>query len=138
MSLVKIDWKPSAKSLRSFGLVVLIGLGVFAAVLYFWLGQKESGIVAAIAAAVLGLPGLTGTRIALPGYWLWMGIAFVMGNIMSRVIMAIIYYGVLTPTGLLMKIFGIDKLNLKRKPVATYWKNISEPQAAAERYERQF
>ena len=86
---------------------------------------------------IVGGIGLTGSRIALPLYWAWLGIAYVLGNVMSRVIVTLIYFLVFTPMGLLGKILGRDKLQLKRPNRDSYWQDISLP-AEIEAYERQF
>jgi hypothetical protein len=86
---------------------------------------------------VVGGIGLTGTRLALPLYWIWLSIAWVMGNIMSRVIIAAIYFLVFTPMGLLAKVVGRDRLQLKKPPTDSYWSDISLPKDPAQ-YERQF
>lgn len=89
----------------------------------------------------IGLVGgglaLTGTRAGLPLYYLWMGIAFVMGNIMSRVMIALIYYAVITPLSFLARIIGRDRLQLRKPVTDTYWHDISLP-TDPEKYERQF
>ena len=45
-----------------------------------------------------------------------------LGSIVSPIVMGVIYFGVITPIGLIMKIFGKDVLNLKLdKNKTTYW-----------------
>jgi len=85
MSIVDINWRPDASSLRKFGLTAIIGLGLIGLLLQFWAERSAAAIGLYIDAGVLGLPALSGTGVGLPGYWLWMGIAFVMGNIVGRV-----------------------------------------------------
>lgn len=46
-----------------------------------------------------------------------------LGKIVSPVVMAIIFFGVVTPTGLIMKIFGKDTLKLKKNNNTSYWEN---------------
>jgi hypothetical protein len=66
-----------------------------------------------------------------------MGIAFVMGNIMSRVILVIVFYGMFTPMGLLSRLVGRDKLRLKKRGCNTYW--LDAPSGTVvEKAERQF
>lgn len=86
---------------------------------------------------VVGAIGLTGLRIALPLYWAWLGIAFVLGNIMSRVIITLIYFLVFTPMRFLGWVVGRDKLQLKKPKRDSYWLDISLPKNIEE-YERQF
>lgn len=127
MSLVNINWRPDARELRKFGLTVLIGFAIIG--LITWLVSKNLtgaywlwGI-----GAVFGVSGLTGTVIALPFYYVWMGIAFIIGNIMSRVIMFLVFFLVVTPLGLVMRLTGRDRLRLKKGKSETYWVDAPEP-----------
>ena len=137
MSLVDIRWHPNTRELREFGLVVLLGTGLIGLVFQFGRGQTTVALVIYAIGGLLGLPGLTGRAIGLPGYWLWMGVACVMGNIMGRVLLTVIYYFLFLPMGIVRRSLGNDSLKLKRRPVESYWcdvKNKDEP----DRYERQF
>jgi hypothetical protein len=71
-----------------------------------------------------GLLGLSGTKAALPVYWGWMAIAFVMGNIVSRILVFLIYYGLLMPMGLMMRAVGRDKLVLRKPDADSYWRPV--------------
>jgi hypothetical protein len=136
MSLVVIDWHPDSRALRRFGLTVLIGAGVVGALLWFWSGAETAALIAWAAGAVLGLPGLTGTRLARPGYLLWMGVAFVLGGVMGRVLLGLVWYGLITPMGLAMRLAGRDRLELRRE-ADTWWRDLPPPDGP-ERHERQF
>ena len=143
MSLVRLNWKPNKKELRSFGAVFFGGFVLIGLVKYFWpfeylfTQNKTVGLWFIGIAVVVGAIGLTGTRLALPFYWTWLGIAWVMGNIMSRAIITAIYFLILTPMSLLNKIVGRDKLQLKKRQTDSYWTDISLPKEI-EKYERQF
>ncbi len=137
MSLVDIRWHPNTRELREFGLVVLIGTGLIGLVFQFWRGQTTVALVIYAVGGVLGLPGLTGRAIGLPGYWLWMGVACVMGNIMGRVLLTVIYYSLFLPMGIVRRALGNDSLNLKRRPVESYWCDVKHKDDP-DRYERQF
>lgn len=138
MSMVEIEWCPSPKELRRFGVVVILGMatvgGVFAA-------TAESTTPAYVAWGVgagLGLPALTGTAMALPGYRLWMGIAFIMGNVMSRLILGAIFFLIFTPIALGRRALGADALRLTRPAKGeSCWRDVGGGSAATG-YERQF
>ena len=139
MSLVSINWRPQKAELRKFGIVTLIG---FLLIGLFLLLFSESPVKAYYAwgvGVIIGLPALSGIRlIAMPGYILWMGIAFIMGNIISRLILLLVYYLCLTPLALLGKVVGRDRLQLKKAEKDTYWENIAEVSDDKSNYERQF
>jgi hypothetical protein len=138
MSMVNIDWRPDSKGLRKFGLVVLIGCGIIGLVFQFGLEKETAAKVVYIVGAVVGLTAITGSKIGLPGYWVWMGFAFVMGNVMSRVLLTIVYFGLFTPMGFFMRLFGRDSLSLKKPQAQTYWRDMEPPAKGPAGYERQF
>jgi hypothetical protein len=136
LSLVRIDWRPGPKKLREFGAAILIGFAIIGGILY-WRDAQTAAYVCWIVAAAIGPIGLTGARIALPFYWVWMGFAFVMGNIMTRVVLAVVYYGVITPIGIAQRLAGRDRLQLHARTAETYWHDLPEA-PPTEHYERQF
>ncbi|MFL6468415.1 MAG: SxtJ family membrane protein [Pyrinomonadaceae bacterium] len=143
MPFVKLNWKPNKKELRQFGAIFMGGFVLIGLVKYLWpfqrlISQNETvGLWFIAIGLVVGAIGLTGRRLALPLYWTWLGIAYVLGNIMSRVIMAGIYYLVFTPMRLIGNLMGRDKLQLKKPQTDSYWVDISFP-TTKEEYERQF
>jgi multisubunit Na+/H+ antiporter MnhG subunit len=143
MSLVKLNWKPSPKEIRQFGAIFGSGFLLIGLVKYFWMWSwlfernEKLGLIFILIGIVGGAIGLTGTKLALPLYWVWMGVAFVLGNIMSRVVITLIYYGVITPMSFVARLLGRDKLQLKKRAVQSYWQDISLPREP-EKYERQF
>ena len=136
MSLVHINWRPDAKELRKFGITVLIGFAIIGTIIFFTAKTPVSAYWLWGIGAVFGISGLTGTVIALPFYFAWMGIAFVIGNIMSRIIMVLVYFLVVTPIGLLMRMTGRDRLRLKKTKEDSYWTDASH--SSKDSYHRQF
>jgi len=135
--MVSINWQPGAKDLRKFGVALIVGFGLVGLALRYKLGAPTAAWVCFGFGGVAGLLGLVGTRAALPFYWLWMGIAFVMGNVMSRVLLSCLYLAVVTPMALLGRVLGRDRLSLRGPRADSYW--VDHPSAdAAHRYERQF
>ena len=137
MSLVQIDWNPDGPALRRFGRTVVVGSLLIAAALHFVRGWTTAALVLAGAGLVIGGLALTGARAALPGYRLWMGVAFVAGNVVSRVILAVVYYAVVTPIGLVMRLTGRDRLALRARGRATHWTDLRR-ERTKDHYERQF
>jgi hypothetical protein len=137
MSMVDISWRPDPQALRKFGLVVMIGLGIIGLLVQFWFDNPSAATFIYFSGPVLGLPALSGTVIGLPGYWLWMGVAFVMGNFMSRVLLTLIYYVLITPIAIGRRLLGNDKLRLRKPPVDSYWSDVEMDNDLA-RFERQF
>lgn len=143
MSFVKLNWKPTPRELRSFGAIFLGGFVAIGLIKYFWpvervfTQNKTVGLWLIGIGIVVGAIGLTGTTLAMPFYWAWLGIAWLLGNIMSRVIVTALYYLLFTPMRLLNNLVGRDKLQLKKPEADSYWLPISLP-TEPEKYERQF
>ena len=62
----------------------------------------------------------------LPLNKLWMRFGILLGMIVSPVVLLIIFYGLITPYSLAMKIFGRDELHLKIKKDGTHWRARSQ------------
>lgn len=142
MSLVQIDWKPNAKKLREFGIAMIVGFAVIGSLLYYGVfpfgsAYPTAAFVCWAFGVISGGLGLTGSKAALPIYWLWMGIAFVMGSIISRIILVAVFFLVFTPMGLLGRLLGRDKLILRKPQKESYWVPVNHP-SDKKRYLRQF
>ena len=112
---------------KSFGLVFFI---FFLIVSFYPLVNGEDirkwSLVFSIIFLVLGL---TNSKILNPLNKLWFKFGIFLGKIMSPVIMGIIFFLVVTPIGLLMRLFGKDILNLKFNNKATYWIEKNGPKS---------
>ncbi len=119
----------TAREVRKFGLtigVVLVLLAVF-----LWWKEKPSAIYFALAGVLFASATGLWPRLMRPFYLGWMAFAVVMGFIMTRVILAVLFYGMFTPMALVMKALGKDPLRERRdKTAQTYW--IKRPQQAYE------
>ena len=111
----------SKKILRKFGL--LVG-GLFLPLGYWIYHSYQSSffIIVIAAGASLFIFGLLLPNSLSGIYKVWMGLAFALGWIMSRILLAIIFYLVLTPVGFIAKITGKKFLDIKFKDnKETYW-----------------
>lgn len=128
MALLKIDWNPGPAKVRTFGLL-LAGLSLPLAAFWAWRGHPLAGGI--IAGAGLSLGALTAAfpgSVGLNFYKAWMGLSFVIGSIVSPLILGLVYYGVLTPMALAMRLGGRDALRLKRPEGGTYWVPLAIPE----------
>ena len=125
MALIKVDWNPSERKIRQFGLILTV-LSIL-----FGRAATPAGIVLGLLAVVL--PGSAGLWI----YKAWMGVAFVIGSILSPIILGLIYFGLFTPLALIMRLIGRDALRLQRPTTDTYWTPMNMPDDKSY-YERLF
>ena len=73
--------------------------------------------------------GLINSKILTPLKSVWIKFGYFLGNIISPVVMGIIYFLVLTPTGLIMRLLGKDILKLNKNKLNTYWEKKSKNQS---------
>jgi len=122
-----LDFRPTPRKLRQFAALWII---VFAAVATF----RHSTPLAIVAA--VGLIGLAAPIVMRPIYVASSVVTFPIGWIVSRVLLAIIFFGIFTPVALLFRIARRDRLRLGKRDEASYW--LPRESAAPERYFRQF
>jgi len=61
------------------------------------------------------------SKILSPLNKVWFRFGIFLGNFISPIVMGIVFFLVVTPTGLLMKLFRKDLINLKKNSTNTYW-----------------
>jgi len=126
-------------TLRKFAVVMAGALTVVGAVIFFKDAQPEwaYGFWGA-AIGFLGV-GLAWPRVLRPVHFLWMALASVLGWWVSRVILALLFYLVMTPIGLLLRMAGRDLLDQKLdRQAASYWIRRQTGPNRREHYERLF
>ena len=104
---------------RSFGIVFFIVFLLIA--LYPLIYSGEIRVWSAIISLILLVLGLLNSKILTPLNKLWFKFGIFLSKIISPLIMGIIFFLVVTPIGLTMRIFGKDVLNLKYNKNQSYW-----------------
>jgi len=130
--------KTGPADLRKFGLTVGGAFTLLA--LWFGLRHQPFGPYLLIPAVPLGVLGLVCPRSLKPVFIGWMAMALTLGTIVSTVLLTLLFYLVVTPTGLLARGFGQDFLSRKLDRQATsYWRSrdLSAPKSRRD-YEQQF
>jgi len=127
----------SDEAVKKTGLTVGVVL-ILISLLLWYLG-KYSFIYFSISGGLLVILAIIATPVLRPFHKLWMMLALLMGFVMSRVILTLLYYLVLTPIGLLAKIVGKKFMPLRFDNSAeTYWEKRSGVVKQQIDYERQF
>ena len=73
--------------------------------------------------------GILNSKILTPLNKTWFKIGILLGNVISPIVMSIIFFFVVTPISFVMKVLGKDILNLKRNNNNTYWVEKSGPKS---------
>ena len=113
---------------RSFGILFFI---VFLLIgFYPYLNQQDLRIWALIISLVFLILGVIDSKILTPLNNIWFKFGIFLGKIISPLIMGLIFFLVVTPTGIVMRIFGKDLLNLKfNKNMKSYWIDKTGPKS---------
>jgi Saxitoxin biosynthesis operon protein SxtJ len=111
---------PDSKGLREFGLVTgALFVGLFG-LLFPWLFQLAFPYWPWIIAGILwGLALLVPTGLK-PIYHGWMFIALIIGWINTRILLALMFYLIITPMGLFMRLLGKQPMRKFQLPVTSY------------------
>ena len=104
---------------RSFGYVFFIVFLIVGCLPL--LNGNEARIWAISISLVFLVLGFLNSKVLSPLNKLWFKFGIILGNFIAPIIMGIIYFLVVTPTGILVRLFKNDLLKLKKNSNKTYW-----------------
>jgi hypothetical protein len=137
--VLEFNRNPSRRELRQFAGIWFPGFfAVVGGLILYRTGSLLLPIALWTPALLLSLLGLVRPAWMRPVYVVWMFAAAPIGWLMSRLILLIVYYLVLTPIGLMLRLTKGDPLQRRfDSSASTYWVK-REPTRDASRYFRQF
>jgi len=111
---------PKLPSNRNFGIVFFV---VFLVISFYPLTHDSDIIKWSLVTSIIFLIlGLINSKILTPLNRLWFKFGISLGRIISPIIMALIFFAVVTPIGLIMRLLRRDLLSLKyNKKIKSYW-----------------
>ena len=112
---------------KSFGIVFFIVFLLIA--LYPLINNGDLRIWSFIIAIIFLILGLINSKVLTPLNKLWFKFGLLLGKVISPLIMGIIFFLVVTPTALIMRIIGKDLLNLKFNNKKSYWIEKTGPKS---------
>jgi hypothetical protein len=146
-NLVELNWRPGDRTLRQFGFIALAGFGLLGALAWFERGIFGFGLggareIVAGAFASLALLSLAFSLVFPRGNWpIYAGLSVValpIGFVLSYVIMGTLFYLIIAPIGLVLRLLGKDPMNRRfERDAASYWVDARPPRPR-ESYFRQF
>jgi hypothetical protein len=112
-----LNKKSSNKSFGILFFVVFLGLGIWPLT-----NDNNPNINLIIISIIFLILGLLNSKLLSPLNSLWIKFGELLGKIIAPVVMAIIYFFILTPISLMVRLFGKDLLGLNfTKQLQTYW-----------------
>jgi len=136
ISWADIPRAPEVRTLRQFsGLCLLLFGG--AAAWRWWSGSTDLRTIALAIGGATGVVGLVRPRFVRPVFVVWLMLSFPIGWAVSRLILAVLFYGVFTPIGVVFRMMGRDVLKLRPdRRSDSYW--TPKDQSSGRSYYRQF
>ena len=104
---------------KSFGIVFFFFFFIVSILPLFNGGNFR--VWSAILSIIFLILGLMNSNILSPLNKIWFKVGMILGNIVSPIVMGIIFFFVVTPTSLIMRAFGKDLLSLKKSDKKSYW-----------------
>jgi hypothetical protein len=123
---------------RHFGLFVC---AVFLAIAGYgqFMGWQQAAVIGwAAGSGAFGVVALAAPNALRPlnKAWFWLG--QLLGKVVSPIVLGIIFYGLITPVGVVGRRLGRDELRLKRRPVPSYWIDRQPPGPKPDSFKDQF
>ena len=129
--------KIKKSDIRNIEITVGIILLIISGFLY-WKEKELFQIFLAIG-IILFLTAIVLPSVLRPVYWIWMIFAIILGWIMTRVILSLLFFIILTPIGLTLRFFGKQFLELRwDKSKESYWNVRTNEQQQNKNCEKQF
>jgi len=122
---------------RKTALVVAAVLGAIAAWQLYRGRATAAGILGALTLALV-TSGLFVAPAAIAFHRAWMGLAGVLGYVNSRILLGLVFYGMIAPTGLVMRATGHDPLDRRHGRRDSYWTRRPRTRQTREQFERAF
>ncbi|MBU2493158.1 MAG: hypothetical protein KJ571_11085 [Bacteroidetes bacterium] len=127
----------NTKELKKFGLTIGIVLLIISALMFYY--STELRLHFGIAGLIVIVSGYLFPKILIPFQKIWMGIALILGFIMSRIILTFLFYLVITPISLIARLAKKDFLDLSiNKSKESYWSYREKKEYTKVDTERQF
>ncbi len=122
----ELNWNPSRRELRTFAAIAVVVFGALGAWLSF--SGREAAWLFAATGLVIGVPGLIHPPSIRLIYVLLALLTRPIGWALSHLIIAVLFYALITPLGLLRRLLGRDPLALRAALGAdSYWAQRPPP-----------
>ncbi|MFL3006673.1 MAG: SxtJ family membrane protein [Candidatus Neomarinimicrobiota bacterium] len=128
--------KSTRKDLKNFGFTIGFILLIIGGVLFY----KENFLFVyflSIGSMLIGLGGIA-PSVLMPIYKIWMICAVIIGWIMTRVILSVLFFSIITTIGIFTRLIGKDFLSLKSRNQKSYWNSRDREYELNQDYEKQF
>ena len=122
MSVLELKGQPSRSDLRWFGPILVVWVAMMGAIAYFRFDAPRVAMILWIAGGVFPLLYFAVPPLRIPLYLGWMRVFFPVGWTISHVVLLVLFYGIVTPTALVMRLVRYDPMKRRWDRAAkSYW-----------------
>ena len=128
--------KSNRKDLKNFGFTIgfiLLIIGIF-----LFVREKDLFVYFILIGSILIILGGITPVLLRPFYKVWMIFAVIIGWIMTRIILSVLFFSIITIIGLFTRLLGKDFLNLNSESNESYWNIRNKAHELNQDYEKQF
>tara|TARA_B100000035_G_C20929828_1_gene522515 strand:+ start:607 stop:996 length:390 start_codon:yes stop_codon:yes gene_type:complete len=112
---------------KSFGIVFFIFFLLIA--LYPLINNESIRFWSLVISIIFLILGLLKSRLLTPLNIIWIKFGILLGKFIAPIVMGVIFFLVVTPIGLIMRLAGKDLLNLKLNKHKSYWIEKKDPKS---------
>ena len=139
MAVIEINKDPTRRQLNQFGLIWMVFFCAVGALAWFRTGRPTLATALWVAAVVVPLLGWAWPRFMRLVFIGMTYLAWPIGFVVSHVVLAVVYYLVLTPIGLVLRLAGHDPMSRRfDRDAESYWHRRESAPVDPGRYFRQF
>jgi hypothetical protein len=126
---------PPLPSEKKFGITLALALGTYGS-LRTW--SLHINVLCLLLSIALGVSSIAAPRLLAPLNRTWFRLGQLLGRIVNPIVLGLIYFGVLTPFGLIARLAGRDELRLRRTALGSYWLSRKATRLTVESFKHQF
>ena len=113
---------PSNSKFGYFFSLIFLSAGIY----FFIVNNYFSSNIFFILAFLLILVTSIKPKLLRPLNKAWMMIGFIIGKVISPIVLGIIFFALITPVGIVTRVFGRDELRIKHNTLKSHWKDRNE------------
>ncbi|MBX9607225.1 MAG: hypothetical protein K2Y51_13455 [Gammaproteobacteria bacterium] len=137
MSDLIFSSSPQLPSNRKFGGTGVAAFAALAAYSY-WNGRGPVAMAALVVAVLFAGVTLLAPQALTRLNRLWYDLGMLLGKITSPVVLGVIFFALITPVALALRLFGRDYLKMKKRSVESYWVDRSPPGPPSDSFKNQY
>ena len=125
---------PSNKKFGLFFSAIFVLIAVYAYLKF----RVEFAVFALTTSTLFAIAAILTPQILSPLNRLWFSLGLLLGKIVSPIVLALIFFVLITPVSFVTRIFGRDELKMKKRNVESYWVDRSPPGPPSASFKKQY